>query len=87
MEKNDLFGGAEADRARPINPFGEDDTPTLAPGEAAERIERAARRIRGLRGQLGSEGLTLSGTRELIDELASALEAAARALRGVGSSG
>lgn len=55
----------------------------MAPGEAARRMEQAARKIRGLRSQLGSEGLTLHGTRELIDEVAAALEAGARALRGL----
>ena len=69
-------------RARP-NPFG-DEPATLPPAEAAARMEQAARKIRGLRTQLGSEGLTIHGTRELIDELASALEAGARALRGLG---
>jgi len=75
--------GDEPDRpTQRVNPFGE-TSPTQTPAEAATRIEHAARRIRGLRSQLGSEGLTLSGTRELIDEVASALESAARALRGL----
>lgn len=65
-----------------MNPFGEEER-TESPGDAAQRIEHAARRIRGLRSQLGSEGLTLSATRELIDELTSALDAAARALRAI----
>jgi len=64
------------------NPFGEEPT-TMTPGEAARRMEQAARKIRGLRSRLGSEGLTLHGTRELIDEIAAALEAGARALRGL----
>jgi hypothetical protein len=62
------------------NPFGESEA-TLSPAEAAIRIEQAARKIRNLRSQLGAEGLTLPATRELIDEVASALEASARALR------
>jgi len=66
-----------------VNPFGE-ETRTEAPGEAAVRIERAARKIRGLRSQLGSEGLTVSATRELIEEIAAALDSAARALRTLG---
>jgi flagellin-like hook-associated protein FlgL len=45
------------------------------------RIEHAARKIRRLRSQMGADGLTPSAARELIDELTSALDAAARALR------
>jgi hypothetical protein len=63
------------------NPFGEDDSSIS--GDPATRIEQAARKIRNLRSQLGAEGLTLPATRELIDEVASALEASARALRQV----
>ncbi len=69
---------------RRVSPFGE-EAPTEAPDAAAARIEQAARKIRGLRGQLGSEGLTLSATREMIDELSAALDAAARALREIAS--
>lgn len=76
------FGEEPSPALRRVNPFGEEVT-TQAPGEAADRIEQAARKIRGLRSQLGSEGLTLSGIRDLIDELAAALDAAARALRGL----
>jgi len=76
------FGEQGPPRPRP-SPFGEEPA-VQPPAEAAARIEQAARRIRGLRSQLGSEGLTISATRELIDELASALEAAARALRRLG---
>jgi flagellin-like hook-associated protein FlgL len=60
------------------NPFASDEGSDL---DAITRIEHAARKIRGLRTQLGAEGLTLSATRELIDELSAALDAAARALR------
>ncbi|HEY8483925.1 MAG TPA: hypothetical protein VIL13_04880 [Longimicrobiales bacterium] len=67
---------------RRVNPFGEEET-RETPGAAAARIEQAARKIRGLRSQLGSEGLTVSATRELIDELSTALETAARALRAL----
>ncbi|MCI0432591.1 MAG: hypothetical protein L0271_02925 [Gemmatimonadetes bacterium] len=64
--------------ARPrANPFGDDSDLD----DPASRIEHAARKIRGLRTQMGAEGLTLSATRELIDELTAALDAAARALR------
>jgi hypothetical protein len=37
--------------------------------------------VRRLKTQLGAEGLTLSATREMIDELSKALDATARALR------
>ncbi|MBI4545678.1 MAG: hypothetical protein HY703_10815 [Gemmatimonadetes bacterium] len=80
--KKTPFGDEPRGAAQRVNPFG-DEAVTQSPAEAAERIENAARRIRGLRSQLGSEGLTLTATRELIDELASGLEAAARALRGL----
>jgi|GEM_PF-2196746 len=76
---DDLEGGP-----RRVNPFGEEER-TESPGEAADKIENAARQIRGLRSQLGSEGLTLSGTRKLLDELTSALDSAARALRALDS--
>lgn len=74
----------------PRNPFGEDQpqpqrtSPFEAEGgdlDPLNRIEHAARKVRRLRGQLGAEGLTLSATRELIDELAGALDATAKALR------
>ena len=72
------------DGAKPgkTNPFGEspDD---LSVGEAATRIEQSARKIRNLRSQLGAEGLTIPATRELIDEVAKALEAGASALRSM----
>jgi hypothetical protein len=65
------------------NPFG-DDGGDLDP---IERIEHAARKIRTLRTQMGAEGLTLSATRVLIDELTAALDAAAKGLRTVKGSG
>jgi hypothetical protein len=77
------FDDAPRPGRTPPNPFGE-ELATVTPAEAADRMERAARKIRGLRSQLGSEGLTIHGMRELIDEVASALEAGARALRGLG---
>jgi len=64
------------------NPF-EDADETVDPAVAAQKIEASARKIRNLRSQLGSEGLTLPATRDLIDEVATALEAAARAIRGL----
>jgi hypothetical protein len=60
------------------NPFGEDDA---GGDDPATRVEQAARKIRGLRSQLGAEGLSVPAMRELIDEIAAGLEAAARALR------
>jgi hypothetical protein len=72
------FGEDAPSGPRRANPFAGDDDATL---DAASRIEHAARKIRGLRTQMGAEGLTLSATRELIDELTAALDAAARALR------
>lgn len=64
------------------NPFGGDDERAAAtPAEAVARIEESAKRIRLLRSRMGAEGLTLSATRELIDHLASALDATARVLR------
>jgi hypothetical protein len=66
------------------NPFGSGDS-GRSPEAAAERMDQAARKIRGLRSQIGAEGLTIPATRELIDEVAAALEAGASALRGFGS--
>lgn len=82
MAKRNPFGDDEPVIRRPVNPFGEEER-TEDPGDTAVRIEHAARKIRGLRSQMGAEGLTLSATRELIDELASALDSAARALRAI----
>jgi hypothetical protein len=80
--KRNPFGDDDMPARRRINPFDEEER-TEMPGEAAQKIEHAARKIRGLRSQMGAEGLTLSATRELIDEIASALDAAARALRDI----
>ncbi|HKJ91884.1 MAG TPA: hypothetical protein VJ957_01895 [Longimicrobiales bacterium] len=67
------------------NPFGDEDQAgaPATPEEAIGRIEESARRIRLLRSRMGAEGLTLSATRELIDHLALALDAAARVLRDI----
>jgi flagellin-like hook-associated protein FlgL len=62
------------------NPFG-DDGEAGSMEEAINRIEHAGRTVRRLKTQLGAEGLTLSATREMIDELSMALDAVARALR------
>jgi hypothetical protein len=67
---------------KPINPFGEeDDTPPVE--DAANRLEHSARKIRLLRAQIGAEGLSPSGSRELLDEIARALEHAARGLNAL----
>lgn len=81
MSKNPF--GDEPTAPRRINPFGEEPEPTTSPHEAATRIEQSARRVRSLRAQHGAEGLTPSAMRELIDELATALEATARAIRAL----
>jgi hypothetical protein len=66
------------DRGGPpkANPFGESEA-DISVAEAATRVEHAARKIRNLRSQLPA-------TRELIDEIAKALEASASALRQLG---
>jgi flagellin-like hook-associated protein FlgL len=79
MSKNP-FGEDKPFVPQRTNPFADaEDTGTME--DALSRIEHAARAVRRLKSQLGAEGLTLSATRELIDELSLALEAAARALR------
>jgi phage-related tail protein len=65
------------------NPFG-DDAGGPSFDEALGRIEHASRAVRRLKTQLGAEGLTLSATREMIDEVSKALDATARALRELG---
>lgn len=82
MRAKNPFGDDVPAGPERVNPFG-DDEQTESPEEAAKRMEQSARQIRALRRQLGSEGLTISATRELIDEIAGALEVAARALRGM----
>jgi flagellin-like hook-associated protein FlgL len=63
-----------------VNPFGDEEESKSAE-ESVRRIEHAARSVRRLKTQLGAEGLTLSATRELIDELSHALDSTASALR------
>jgi hypothetical protein len=82
MSKNP-FGDAETPGPRRVNPFGEAGGEE-AVAEAVNRLEHAARKIRMLRTQMGAEGLTLSATRELIDEVTGSFDAAARALRALG---
>lgn len=74
------FGEDPARPPRRVNPFG-DEPEDVDMETTISRIEHAGRTIRRLKGQLGAEGLTLSATRELIDEMSHALDAAARALR------
>lgn len=74
--------GDEPIEKQKINPFGEDvvgDPLT----DGADKLENAALKIRGLRRQLGAEGLPPHAERELLDEIQSALDAAARALRSL----
>lgn len=72
--------GDDLSRPGRKNPFPDaEDTDTF--DDSLGRIEHAARTVRRLKSQLGAEGLTLSATREMIDELSRALEATARALR------
>lgn len=83
MVKNPFGDEEEIPAPREHNPFGEEDRELATPGEAAAAIEHAAARIRRLRGQVGAEGMTASGSRELMDQLNDAFRAMARALRGL----
>lgn len=81
MSRKNPFGDEPIEKKK-INPFGDELTSDpLADG--AERLEQAALKIRGLRRQLGAEGLPPQAERELMDEIGSALDAAARALRSL----
>jgi hypothetical protein len=81
MSRKNPFGDDPIDKKK-INPFGDEVTgDALADG--AERLEQASVKIRGLRRQLGAEGLPPQAERELLDEIGSALDAAARALRSL----
>jgi hypothetical protein len=81
MGKNNPFGDEPIEK-RKVNPFGEESTGD-ALVDGAERLEQASVKIRGLRRQLGAEGLPPQAERELLDEIGSALDAAARALRSL----
>ncbi len=76
------------DLARPkrVNPF-EPAGKGRSAAEAAERMDYAAQKIRALRSQIGAEGMSIPATRTLIDEVATALEAGAEALRGLAGGG
>ena len=83
MTRKNPFGDESEFTPQRANPFGDGDEPTTRE-EAIVRIEHAARTVRRLKDRLGAEGLTLSATRELIDELSKALDATARVLRDLG---
>jgi len=70
-------------RPRRVNPFGDEPDEDENFEASLGRIEHASRTVRRLKQQLGAEGLTLSATRELIDELSKALDATARVLRNL----
>jgi hypothetical protein len=70
------FGDDVEPTSQRANPFGDDDGDL----DPVEQIGQSARKIRSLRTQLGAEGMTLSATRVLIDELSKSLDAMARAL-------
>ncbi len=77
------FGDDRGDAPRAANPFGEETPASPDPdADPADTIAYSAARIRRLKSLVGAEGLTLSATRELLDHVSAALDAAARALRG-----
>lgn len=81
MSKNP-FGEPYQPKQR-VNPF-EDEPVEDSVEAAATRMDHAARKIRQLKTQMGAEGLSLGATRDLIDEMAAAIDAAAKALRKLG---
>ncbi|HET9439900.1 MAG TPA: hypothetical protein VFO52_07000 [Longimicrobiales bacterium] len=81
MSRKNPFGDEPLDKKK-INPFGDEVTGD-ALRDGADKLEQAAVKIRGLRRQLGAEGLPPQAERELLDEIGSALDAAARALRSL----
>lgn len=77
-----LFGDSGDADSRP-SPFGDASTGA----DAQSRLRASIVRIRLVRGQAGSDGLTPSATRSLMDELLRALEAIEEALsEGSGAS-
>lgn len=70
------------------NPFGDDERPRPAANPFGEdegldpkrRLEGAPARLRALRAQVGSEGMSGAGMRQLLDELAADIEAITRLL-------
>ena len=81
MSRKNPFGEEPTEKKK-INPFGE-EVAGDALADGADKLESAALKIRGLRRQLGAEGLPPQAERELLDEIQSALDAAARALRSL----
>ena len=81
MTRKNPFGDEPIAKQK-INPFGE-EVASDALTDGADKLEAAALKIRGLRRQLGAEGLPPHAERELLDEIGSALDAAARALRSL----
>ena len=79
MSKENPFGEPYETKPK-LNPFG-DDTGEGTVEEAATRMDHAARKIRQLKTQMGAEGLSLTATRDLIDEISTALDVCAKALR------
>ncbi|MHB1169978.1 MAG: hypothetical protein ACYC28_11940 [Longimicrobiales bacterium] len=77
MAKNPFGDEPETKR---INPFGEEEFVEPVQ-DAAQKVQNAARKIRLLRAQIGAEGLSPSGTRELLDQFGSALDIIAEAFR------
>ena len=74
MAKNPF--GDNPTPARKTNPFGEDEGL-----EPMKRLEGAPARLRALRARVGAEGMTGLDMRQLLDELASDIEAISRLLR------
>lgn len=68
-----LFGEGSSDEGRAPSPFGDEATGSGPDG----RLHAALVRLRRLRSQVGAEGLSSAGTRSLIDEVVTALEALA----------
>lgn len=60
-----------------VNPFGDD----VEEKDPVERLQYATRRIQALRSRVGSDGLTAADQRQLLDQLANALDSAVRAFR------
>lgn len=71
-----LFGDTSDPDRRSVSPFG-DASAGVGP---QSRLRGAITRLRILRSQAGSDGLTPSATRSLVDEVVAALEAIRDAL-------
>lgn len=71
-----LFREESQDRSKATSPFGD----TSGDTDPASRLRASIVRLRLVRGQAGSDGLTPSATRSLLDELLHALEAIEEAL-------